>query len=201
MADKVKKAKEILSGRDVAMVLGYFVGSFPGVPWWRVLEQSGGQMVEQTTHIFDLARYMAGEITEVYAASGVRALQDVPDFDIWDVGTATIRFASGAVGAISNSCVLTEAYEIGLHVICKDLVLVLHLDGSIKIVETGRTEIINGQRSPWAGETEAFINAIKTGDRSAIRSTYPDAVKTLAATLAANESAATGRPVTLALDD
>ena len=29
-----------------------------GTPWWRVREQSGGQHLEQATHIFDLCRYL-----------------------------------------------------------------------------------------------------------------------------------------------
>ena len=42
---------------------------------------------------------------------------------------------------------------------------------------------------------KAFIKAVMTGSTEGVRSTYPDAVKSLAVTLAANESIETGQPV------
>ena len=80
--------------------MGYWMGGFPGVLWWRRMEQSGGQMVEQTTHIFDLARYLCGEVQEVYAVYANRGQKQIPEYNIYDVGTATLRFASGVVGTI-----------------------------------------------------------------------------------------------------
>ena len=56
--DIIDCVKELLSVRKVGLFLGYWMGSMPGVSWWRRREQSGGQAVEQTTHIFDLARYL-----------------------------------------------------------------------------------------------------------------------------------------------
>ena len=157
------------------------------------MEKSGGQMVEQTTHIFDLARYICGDVQEVYAAYATRVMGAVPEFNICDVGTATLKFKSGVVGTISNTCVLSVPYTVGLHVIAKDLVMELH--GDLKVVEPGHTEVFSGGVNPMLEENVAFINAIKTGDRSLIRSDYADAVKTLATTLACNESAETGKPV------
>ena len=199
-SSSIETVKEMLAGREVAMILGYFMTSMPPTPWWRVLNESGGQMVEQTTHIFDLARYIAGDITEVYAAYGLRALQDVPNFDIWDVGTAAVKFANGAVGTIYNTCVLSAGQRVGLHVVCRDLVLEMKLDGSLTIIQPGKTETIEPRWYPIPAENQAFIKAIKTGDKSLIRSTYCDAMKTLAVTLAANESAATGKPVQVTID-
>lgn len=188
-----QRAQELLADRQIGMVLGYWMGGFPGVSWWRKMEQSGGQMVEQTTHIFDLARYLCGDVEEVYAAYATRVMDSVPDFSICDVGTATLKFKSGVVGTISNTCVLSVPYTVGLHVIAKDLVLELH--GDLKVIEPGHTEVFSAGVNPMLEENAAFINAIKTGDKSLIRSDYADAVKTLATTLACNESAETGKPV------
>lgn len=188
-----ERAREALKGRKVAMVAGYWMGGFPGVSWWRRMEESGGQMVEQTTHIFDLARYLCGEITEVYAAYANVSMKNVPEFDISDVGTATVRFESGAVGAISNTCALNVPYTVGLHVITKDMVL--EIGGDLKVIEPGHTEVFTGGANPMVEESRAFINAVRTNDPSGIRSDYADAVKTLAVTLACNESAETGAAV------
>jgi myo-inositol 2-dehydrogenase / D-chiro-inositol 1-dehydrogenase len=46
-------------------------------------------------------------------------------------------------------------------------------------------------------ETEAFLHAVRTGDRSRILSDYEDGYKTLKVTCAAYESAKRGLPVKL----
>jgi len=46
---------------------------------------------------------------------------------------------------------------------------------------------------------QAFVHAIRTGDRSVIRSDYFDALKTAEVTLGANKSAETGKPVNMKL--
>jgi len=190
------RAREILQGKQIGMVLGYWMGGFPGVAWWRRMEQSGGQMVEQTTHISDLARYLCGDVTEVFAAYANRSSKGIPEFNIHDVGTATLKFASGAVGAMSNTCILSVPYTVGLHVIAKDLVVEIH--GDLRVIEPGHTEVFTGGLNAMQEENRAFIEAVRTGNTNGIRSTYDDAVKTLAVTLACNESAATGKPVKVA---
>jgi myo-inositol 2-dehydrogenase / D-chiro-inositol 1-dehydrogenase len=187
-------AREALQGKTVGMVIGYWMGGMPGVSWWRRLEESGGQFVEQTTHIFDLARYLVGDVTEVYANATVRALQDVERFNVTDVGAANLKFANGAIGTIHNTCLLKMGYTTGLHLITPDLIV--EVTGSLcKLIEPDRRTDYPTRDNPYQREDRIFLDAIKTGDRSAIRATYADALKSLAATLAANESYQTGQPV------
>ena len=61
------------------------------------------------------------------------------------------------------------------------------VDGELK------TERIDGDTSPKIDA--AFINAVKTGDFSKVRSNYADAVKSLKVSLAATEAAKTGKTV------
>lgn len=187
------RAKSIIRHKDVGMVQGYWMGGAPGIKWWGKMEKSGGQIVEQTTHIFDLARYLCGEISEVYAVCSVRALKDLPDFDIYDVSAVTIKFESGAVGSVASTCMLGLPYTVGLHLILKDMVLEIH--GDLKVIEPGHTEVFTMYENPMLALNRSFIEAVMTGDRSGIRSTYADAVKTLEATLACNVSAVSGMPV------
>jgi len=190
------RAREILDGRTIGMVQGYWMGGTPGVGWWRRMELSGGQMVEQTTHIFDLARYLCGEIEEVYAACSTRANHEQPDFDVYDVGGVALRFANGAVGTVASTCILNLPYTVGIHLIAQDLVVELH--GDLKVIEPGHTEVFTARENPMMLQAQAFIDAVKTGSRSGIRSSYEDAVRTLAVTLACNASAATGQPARIA---
>jgi predicted dehydrogenase len=190
-------ARERLDGKTIGMALGYWMGGMPGVAWWRRIDQSGGQMVEQTTHVVDLARYLCGEIVEVYAAMETRALVDVENFTATDVGTMTVKFSGGAVGAISNTCLLKGfGYTTGLHVVTPEIVVEVD-GGQFRSIEKGRDEIVKGGNNPYMEEDEAFIRAVQSGDDTAILSPYRDAIRTLHVTLAANESARKGAPVRL----
>jgi len=191
--DSTRLAREKLADRTIAMVLGYWMGGLPGVPWWRVMAQSGGQMVEQTTHIFDLARYLAGEVRRVCAMAALRTMRDVPNLDVSDVGTVVLEFDNGAIGTISNTCCLDFGYRVGLNVICRNLVV--EIDGGARILEAGRVEEVRNKTDVRVLQNRVFIDAVKSGKRDAIESNYSDAVKTLAVTLAANESVETGKVV------
>ncbi len=190
-------ARERLAGKTIGMALGYWMGGMPGVYWWRRQDLSGGQMVEQTTHIIDLARDLCGEIVEVYAAMSTRASGDIENCTVTDVGTMTVKFASGAVGTISNTCLLKGfGYIVGLRVVTPEIVVEVD-GGQFRALQAGREEIIKGGNNPYAEEDRIFIQAVQTGDSSEIRSPYRDAVRTLAVSLAANRSAETGAPVKL----
>jgi len=187
-------ARAALHGKTIGMVMGYWMGGMPGVPWWRRLEQSGGQFVEQTTHIFDLARYLVGDVEEVYANATTRGLQDVENFNVTDVGAANLKFTNGAIGTIHNCCVLKGfGYMTGLTVITPELVV--ELLGGCKLIEPGKRTEVASRNDPYRTEDQIFLDAIRTGNTGAIRSSYADAVKSLAVSLAANESYQTGKPV------
>lgn len=54
---------------------------------------------------------------------------------------------------------------------------------------------IDGEHGQETNIDQAFLDAINKKDQSLVLSSYGDAMKTLAVTLAANESARTGMPV------
>jgi predicted dehydrogenase len=191
--ESTDQARAALQGKTIGMLMGYWMGGMPGVPWWRRLEQSGGQFVEQTTHIVDLARYLAGDVAEVYANATTRALQEVENFSVTDVGAANLRFTSGAIGTIHNTCLLKMGYTTGLTVLTPELIV--ELNGSCKLIEPGKRTEISDRTDPYRTEDRIFLDAVRSGDTSAIRSSYADAVKSLAVTLAINESYQSGQPV------
>ena len=69
--------------------------------WIQEEEKSGGLIVEETSHWFDLARYLTGsEFASVYAvgSDGVH-----PDFDYEDLAFCQGRFRNGAAWQISHA--------------------------------------------------------------------------------------------------
>jgi myo-inositol 2-dehydrogenase / D-chiro-inositol 1-dehydrogenase len=195
--DLTARVKQELEGKPVGLVMGYWMGGLPGVWWWRKMETSCGQMVEQTTHIVDLARYLVGDVKRVYAAYGLRALQGTPDLDVPDVGTMTLHFENGAVGHIANTCLLKMGYTTGLNIVTPELV-VEHRAGNVKLIRPTETLELRTQVNPTVVEDQAFVDAVQAGSPAGIYSTYADAVKSLAVSLAANVSAERGTPVEVA---
>jgi hypothetical protein len=83
-----EEAQEFLARNPVRLALGYWLDSTPPPEWWIKEARSGGQMVEQTTHIFDLARLLVGGVESIYA-TGFRTDQPAfPESDVLDVSTA-----------------------------------------------------------------------------------------------------------------
>jgi predicted dehydrogenase len=159
------------------------------------MDESGGQFVEQTTHIVDLASYLVGDVKAVTGLYATRALMNVENLTVPDVGSVLIEFENGAIGTISNTCILQGfGHTVGLHIYCSDMVLEED-GGNLKVIQQGQTETIPGGTNANLEENKAFIHAVKTKDRSGIRSPYADALKSLAVSLAANESAKKGKRI------
>jgi myo-inositol 2-dehydrogenase / D-chiro-inositol 1-dehydrogenase len=64
--------------------------------------------------------------------------------------------------------------------------------GKLTLYREGKIE---EQAQPGPGIDEVFIQAVRTGDGSAIRSPYSDGLRSLAVSLAMNQSARENRPV------
>jgi len=195
--DTTDMARCFLADKTIGMVLGYWMGGLPGVHWWRVYEESGGQLHEQTTHIFDLARYLCGEMKTVYAQTALRALSHVEDLNVPDVGTVAIEFESGAVGTISNVCLLQMGYTVGLHIVCPDAVVETS-GGHLTVRTKDGVRNIDSLTNASLEANRTFVAAVRSNDGARIRSPYSDAVKSTACSLAALKSAETGQPVQVA---
>ncbi|TYP74758.1 Gfo/Idh/MocA family protein [Paenibacillus methanolicus] len=197
-ADAASRAAELLRDRTAGMALGYWMGDMPQVYWWRKQEGSGGQFIEQTTHIVDLLRYLLGEVEEVYAAFAQRAMHErYEGVTVHDVGTVTMKLASGAVATISNTCILPEGGQVGLTVYTAQGQVEVRPDKLI-LTEKGVLTEHRNAGNPYERENEAFIRAVRTGDASGIRSSYADAARTMSVTHAALRSAQSGLPVRVA---
>ncbi|MBR4960947.1 MAG: hypothetical protein IKY52_08630, partial [Clostridia bacterium] len=178
-------------------------GGIPGVSWWRRMETSGGQVVEQNIHLFDQARYLFGEPLYVNCA-GARGIVDgdkygVPGYNVHDYSSAVIKFKSGVVANIFTGCYVQAGggMQSGMNIYCKDATLEYALRSWLKIRD------VNGEQYYERGDEQTgiqdniFLDAVRTGDRSKLLTDYHDAVKSMKLCMACNESIETGKTIFL----
>ena len=203
-AETTDRARELIDKKPIGLALGFYLGALPGTPWWRVQAQSGGQLVEQATHTVDLMRYLVGDVARVYAAGATRLMKDTPNLDIFDVAVTTLHFESGAIGTIANTAALgggsATGAPNGVHLILQDQRIEVW-GNSLKVTtgstskSPGRTEELRPTSSGMLLQDQAFVEAVARKDPARVRSPYIDAARTLAVTLAAEESARTNKPI------
>ncbi len=198
-----RAVKQFLEGRKISVVQGYWDGGFVGAPWWRQMKLSGGQLVEQATHIVDLARYFGGEVKSVYSSATTGAMTDIENYDITDASITNLNFDSGAIGFISTACIADGAEgssKVDITVKGRGFNAWTNSDGGRWNSKEGvKDEVKGGQAhaEQLGNGDRAFIAAIRGGDQSQIVSDYRSGTQTLALTLAANESMQSGEVVSV----
>jgi Predicted dehydrogenases and related proteins len=199
----IDKTKEYIKGKKIGLVTGAWVGGIPGVWWWRKMETSGGQIAEQNIHIFDMSRNLFGEPAKIYASAGKGIVDPeaagVPGYDVDDYSSAVITFKNGIIVTLftGDYIVAGGGMQCGLNIYCADATVEYGLRSFVKYRDASKEEITNNEFDSGITEDKVFINAIKTGDPSGIRSPYRDALSSLKLVLAANESIATGKEIAL----
>ena len=193
-APVTERALDLVGDRRLALAEGHWIGGVPGTAWWRVYDQSGGQVVEQSTHIFDLCRQFGGDVESVTARGSHRVVEEI-DFE--DATAATMTHENGMVSHVTSSSA-SPSTDVSLRLVGDGF----HLD--IDYAEETLSGVVDGEevhhendRDPYRAEMAAFLDAVEAGDPAMPRSPYSDAIETFAVTLAVNESMAAGEEVVL----
>ncbi|RJU00279.1 gfo/Idh/MocA family oxidoreductase [Arthrobacter frigidicola] len=202
--DVMEHARGLLAEAPALLASGYWLDKRPPVAWWGRVDRSGGQVVEQLTHVLDTARFLLGEVVEVYAAgvrdapeAGNRAAGGEPD-DVDDATAATMRFASGAVATLAATSVLPAKHRAALHTVSRGLYLEVSEAGLSSFDGTSRTDLACAE-DPRVVVDREFIEAVQ-GRREATRTPYAEALRSHRLGFAIAESARTGLPVKLSED-
>ena len=195
--DMVEQARALLRELPPQLVLGQWLDATPGAPWWSQRSTSGGQLVEQATHLFDLARLLCGEVDSVYAAESTLPREQWPHADVPTVSSAFLRFRSGAIGTISSSCLLEARHRVGLRLVTPGRVLELR-ERALSDHEFRVDDVVveRSNQDPIAAEDRAFV-AMLLGREDDVRVSYEEALRTHALVCAVDRSAQTGTPVDL----
>lgn len=180
--------KQFLEDKTVGTALVTRWGALAGTPWWRRYDQSGGQLVEQTTHQVDLLRWIMGEVVAVSASySFGRLFADQPDVTIPDTQAALLHFRSGASATVSTSCALGRGYRGDAEFLIKDARVTW--TGTGIQLDPPDAYPIPPVPQETTGIDAAFVQAVVTGNRALLHSPYDDALRSAAVTLACNLSA------------
>ena len=189
-----KFARQILTKNEASMGIGkYWSGTGRGNPdaWIRQMSKSGGQLLEQATHTIDTMRYLLGEVEEVHAMQTSRVLTEI---DCPDSNIVSLKFENGAVGSLTTYWAFDNgdwSHTNVIDILYKDQ-LINWNPSRLRIKENGEY-IDKTEASPSIDEV--FVKAVRSGDRSQILSPYGDAVKTMAVSIAANQSGRTGKSI------
>jgi predicted dehydrogenase len=164
----------------------------------------GGTLLDNGCHMFDLARHLAGPVTEVYARTATLGF----DIEVEDTAVVSLRFASGALGSIETSWTSTS-WDQGF--------TVNGTHGSLEYTERqvrpvlrylhrqpGEREFGAASVTSWeeagpgdhARAVAAFVAAVR-GERP-VACTGEDGREAVRLALASYESAASGLPVAIA---
>jgi predicted dehydrogenase len=199
--DTVEVARERLSGTPALLASGYWLDKRPPVAWWAQRDRSGGQVIEQVTHVLDLARALLGEAVEVYAAGVLRPSPEASTGevltrgDIDDATAATVRFESGTVATLAATSLLHAKHRAALHTFSEGLVLEL-TETSLTLDDGLTRAIVQPQEDPRVAVDREFLEAVR-GEREDTRAPYAEALRTHRLACAVTESARTRAPVRL----
>jgi predicted dehydrogenase len=194
--DAAAKAGE--AGR-VGLFTGQFHCNALHADWWHERAKSGGQMVEQLIHIADLARHQLGEPQSVYARTANFFHRDVAGYDSDDVSAIVLGYADGRVGVLNatNGAVpgqWTKLWQIVAQRMTGrftgwNTATLTHTLGA------PRTEEIDEQTDVFVAQLADVAAAIR--ERRSPTVPLSEGASTLRIVLAAQQSAAEGREISL----
>jgi predicted dehydrogenase len=201
--EAVQKAKALIEGGEcgrVALMTARYMCKFAATSWWRDKSKSGGQIVEQIIHIYDLARYLVGEPRSVVCRLDNLLHTREKDYGVEDTSSALITFRSGAIGSISaiNGAIPTRWLHPFELVAEKRTILFDDMNNAtVYFTDQGWSAKadIRSDKPCMRAEALDLINAIRTDGQTV--APIEEGVKTLRLVLAARESGETGKEVQL----
>ena len=196
--DIMPEVRGRLAGAPPRLVVARWLDATPPPAWWGRVDEGGGQVVEQATHLYDLARVLVGEAVVVGAASTRDPAASPPGVDVADGTAAVLRFAGGAIGSFANSRRLARAV-IEVEFVSDGLLTTMEKRGERgqgdwhAHFDDGTTvKAIRAVADPYEIQAAAFFDAVEAGDPDRVLCSYADALRTDRLTRAV--VAATGMP-------
>ncbi|HXD66673.1 MAG TPA: Gfo/Idh/MocA family oxidoreductase [Solirubrobacteraceae bacterium] len=198
----LQRAQELVSPRDVAMLVSRNYGPVAARGWFMDPQQSGGQILERASHHIDLQRAIGGEVVAVRTVGSSVALAQAgqPSATIEDALALTLEFATGAVGTIGVAWTPPDHPSVhALDVMAAQASINLRLGpGSFDLGGVAAGDALSGSYGdPMRRSVRRFLDLAR-GERDIAPFCTPrDALGTLAVALACERALASGERVTV----
>lgn len=178
------------AGRPGLISARYFCNALHA-DWWRRREKSGGQLVEQAIHLFDLLRFLFGEAAAVYSRQENLFHTDVPDYTAEDTSATVISFRNGALGVVyATNGAIPGKWINDYHVVTRNLTAEFANANRAVFTFTGEPDreplVIDSDRDFRLAQMQDLLDAIRTGGET--RTPLREGAKTLDLVLAAVRS-------------
>lgn len=128
----------VTSGEIGRPCILHIISRDPESPSLEYLKDCGGIFLDMTIHDFDMARYQAGEVDELFVMGNVLIDPRINQFGDLDTTIVALKFANGAIGTIDNSRQAVYGYDQRLEILCTD--------GSAKVENEAETTVQMGDR-------------------------------------------------------
>ena len=163
---KLKGAIEDGSAGRPTLFQGQFSANSLHSEWWRDVEKSGGQVLEQAIHTYDLALHFLGEAAIASGFAGNLCHGDVPDYTVEDTSISAVLFENGAVAGIAASnCAIPNEWTSSFRVVCEKVTATFASVNDAELAWTAeddvRRETVSADVNVMMEETLNFIAAVR----------------------------------------
>jgi len=168
-----RRLKELIAegaiGRPWLLKITSYDPAPPPIAYIRV---SGGIFLDMTIHDFDMARFLLGEVEEVFAAGSVLVDPEIGAAGDVDTAVVTLRFESGALGVITNCRKASYGHDQRIEVLGEKGGLFAEnpLPHTTVLADQGGYRsvplhyfFVERYREAYIAEMEAFVAAVREG--------------------------------------
>lgn len=176
----------------------------PEPPSIDYVKVSGGIFLDMTVHDFDMARFIGGEVEEVYANAAVTVDETIGEAGDVDTALIALKFKNGAIGVIDNCRKACYGYDQRLEVFgtggqasaANDTPTnVSYINENGNMTDKPLYFFLERYMQSFTDEMTEFINAVQNDEPT--KTTVNDGLEALRLGLAAKLSVKEHRPVKL----
>lgn len=176
----------------------------PEPPSIDYVKVSGGIFLDMTVHDFDMARFIGGEVEEVYANAAVTVDEAIGEVGDVDTALIALKFKNGAIGVIDNCRKACYGYDQRLEVFgtggqasaANDTPTnVSYINENGNMTDKPLYFFLERYMQSFTDEMTEFINAVQNDEQT--KTTVNDGLEALRLGLAAKLSVKEHRPVKL----
>lgn len=155
----LERARDILRGQSPTLGQALWLDHAPGAGWWPWRSGSGGQVVEQATHVIDALQALVGDV-EVLGAAGAR--REHADGDVFEATAALLASPGGGlVATLAASSLLPDKHRAEVQVTAERTTIELSERELFVVSADGDRWVEPETADPVARQDAAFLAAVE----------------------------------------